>query len=1111
MTLTCSSCGRENREGSKFCDGCGARLAVICPGCGSIDPGERFCRYCGASLATGVSRTGSPGPDAPPPAAREPEGERKQLTVLFADVQGSMELQEELDVEAWAQIVDRFVKILADAVRRFGGTVDKFTGDGIMALFGAPVALEDHARRACHAAWQMAADIKAYAGDLRRSDGVDLNVRIGLNSGEAVVGHVGQDLRIDPTALGHTVGLAQRMEALALPGAVYLTQHTARLVDGWFRIRDLGPVTVKGAREPLGVFVLEGLAPPRAKGGRATRRLVGRASEMARLEEALARASEGHAQVVGVVGEPGVGKSRLCEEFVRSVVARGLSVGRAAGVSHGREVPLLPVLAYFREYFGIIETDSAGQARERIGDRLLGLDPSFADDLPLFFDFLEVPDPQRPVRHMAPEVRMQRIFEVLRRVTARRSEREIRVLIFEDLHWFDPQSGAFLERLLENFPGSRTLVVTNFRPEFSAPWMRHSYYQQVSLVPLSVEAVGELVNDQLGDDPTLAPLATYLEERTGGNPFFVEEVVRALIEDGTLSGQDGAYRLSRPLDQARLPASVQSVLAARIDRLSADHKPVLQSAAVIGRTFAEAVLARVTGQAVEALAEALSALCAAELLQEAQRYPAAEYRFWHVLTQEVAYGTLLAGRRARLHAAVADALIELDGDRLDEEAAVVAWHWERAGRRLEAARWNYRAALHMLRTNLGESLRRLRSAVALLDGVEETRESLKLGAEIRLRLMLIGARAGETADDVERLEAESRLLADRLGDPFLKAQVAGFSGSVRYYAGDLQGGMVRYLECIQLGQATGDPEYMALTVVPSVLAFISVGSLDEGVRLADDAIRRCTGNPNWGLSAPGYRTHPRLLQLRAATLARMGRLRDATADVCQALALVEGRGEPETRCWSLALLPHLAWLTGEGADTHASCLEGVQVAEETGNMVSLVFGLEALAIAHLLGGRPEDAKASCERALTVAREKRSGLFTEASVLAHLAQARLAAGEVPAAMTAAEEAVDVARRQGARVHECLALLTRARVRRSSSTDAEGVTADLEAALVLVGDVGALIYEPFIREELGRLSGEDAELWEAVRLYHAIGASGHARRLEVELAGSSSLATTTPGEG
>jgi class 3 adenylate cyclase len=391
MTTVCSACGQEQRPGARFCVGCGAAQPRVCESCGrSVEPGDRFCAACGASVAEPSTPSHLPG--AGPieqPVIGEPEGERKQLTVLFADVQGSMELQEELDVEAWARIVERFVAILVDAVRRFGGTVDTFTGDGVMAVFGAPAAQEDHARRACHAAWQMTRAIRSYAEELRGNEGLDLQLRVGLSSGEAVVGRVGDDLRLDATALGRTVGLAQRMEALAVPGSAYLTERTARLVERWFRLRDLGRMTVKGVREPVGVYVLEGPAPPRPlRGGRAgsTSRLVGRDLEMTILEDALAKAADGHAQVVGVVGEPGVGKSRLCDEFARSALARGISVRRTAGVSHGREVPLLPVLSLLRDYFGITDVTGPSQARELISGRLLGLDPAFGADLPLLFD-----------------------------------------------------------------------------------------------------------------------------------------------------------------------------------------------------------------------------------------------------------------------------------------------------------------------------------------------------------------------------------------------------------------------------------------------------------------------------------------------------------------------------------------------------------------------------------------------------------------------------------------------------------------------------------------------------------------------------------------------------
>jgi adenylate cyclase len=1035
-------------------------------------------------------------------AAREPEGERKQLTVLFADVQGSMELQEDLEVEAWAKIVDRFVNILADGVRRFGGTADEFTGDGIMALFGAPRAQEDHARRACHAAWHLGRDIRAYAEELRRLEGVDLHVRIGLNSGEVVVGQMGEDLHFGPSALGHTVSLAQRMEALALPGTAYLTEHTARLVEGWFRLRDLGPMTVKGAREPLGVFVLEGPAPPRSKGGRGTSRMVGRASEMARLEEALNRAAEGRAQVVGVVGEAGVGKSRLCEEFVRSVLARGIAVWRTAGVSHGREVPLLPILAYFRDYFGITEAISPSQARERISDRLLGLDPDFHGDLPLFFDFLEVPDPERPAPQMAGEVRMRRIYEVVRRVIARRSERELAVLVWEDLHWFDQQSEAFLERLIENFPGSRTLVVTNFRPEFSAAWMRHSYYQQLSLAPLSAEEAREMLWDLLGDDASLASLPAYLVERTGGNPFFVEEVVRALVEDGTLAGRPGAYRLTRPFEQAGLPASVQAVLAARIDRLSAEHKPVLQSAAVIGRTFAEAVLARVMGGAVEALEDALSALCGAELLQEARRFPATEYRFWHPLTQEVAYGTMLAGRRARLHAAVAEALIELDADHLDEEAAVVAWHWERAGRQLEAARWSIRAADFALRSDLGEALRRWRTAIHLLEGGEESTDSLKLGVQTRVRLIQFGARVGIDPEEAEHLGAEARALEERLDDPGWRGLIFAVSAVARLAQGDPRGALARHRQAARVAEEGNDRELQAAALFLPSMPLAYVGPLTEGLVFCDRGMAICAADPELGATLLGYGALARLLQFRAAILARMGRLAEARADAERALTLARPRGELETVSWTLALLPQLGWLGGEGEGDEALALaaEAVRLGEDTGNVMSLVLGLEGLAVAHLAAGRPAEAVTACERALAKAREHRSGLCEEAALLAHLARARLATGDPSGATHAAAEAVTVARRQGARVVECLALLTRAQVHRVTGGGHDAVLGDVEAALSLVAETGALTYEPFIREEIGRLRTDGDELREALRLYTAIGATGHAERLAAELAGS-----------
>jgi tetratricopeptide (TPR) repeat protein len=912
---------------------------------------------------------------------------------------------------------------------------------------------------------------------------------------------VGDDVTLDPTALGHTVGLAQRMEAMAEPGRVYLTEHTARLVDGWFRLRDLGPKRVKGAREPLGVYVLErpfsSSPAARAIATLGTSRLVGRERELAALEDALAEAIEGRCQVVGVVGEAGMGKSRLCEEFVRSAAARGITVRRTTAVSHGRAVPLLPILALLRDYFSVTETDTAPQARDKVAARLLALDPGLDEVLPLLFDFLEVPDPARPAPEFAPEVRIRRILDAIRRIIARRSEREVLVLLVEDLHWFDPQSDAFLERLIESYSGSRTLVVTSFRPEFSARWMRHSYYRQLPLAPLRDEAVGDLLGGLVGTDLSLAPLVGFVLERTGGNPFFVEEVVRSLVVDGTLGGRPGRYRLSRPLSDVRVPPTVQATLAARIDRLSDEHKAVLQAAAVIGRIFPEPVLAGVTGSTDEALEEAVRVLCGAELLQETAGQPVSEYRFWHPLTQEVAYASLLEGRRAHIHAAVAETM-EKHEARSGERAGVIAWHWERAGRPLEAACWNIEAGRWALRSDLGEAQRCWRAAIDLLEGVPDTNESLNLAIWARARLFQFGARRGIAPDEAERLYAEARGRAERLGDPKVLAFVVTVSGSSKVLTGDLRGGLDRYVEGGHLADQTGDRDVQAACWVAPPIPLRYLGPLAEGLAWVERDLAACADDPDRGVGYLGYSALTRALENRARLLLLAGHLPEAAQDMERALALARPRAEPEPLCWALTLAGRLAWLTGKGEGL-ASAAEAVRIGEETGDTAGLVLGLESLALSELAAGRPSFAVDACERALREMREQRSGLFEHGPVLAHLARARLAAGDAVRAADAAAHAVTVAREQQARVVECMALLTRAQVLRATDGASNDISADLQAALVLVPETRALTYEPFIREEFGRLRGDRAELREALRLYTAIGATGHDRRLRTELDG------------
>ncbi len=588
------------------------------------------------------------------------EGERKQVTVLFADVKGSMELAEQLDPEAWHKVLERFFEILAEGVHRFEGTINQYTGDGIMALFGAPIAHEDHAQRACYAALHLRDRLRTHADELRVDPGVNFAFRIGMNSGEVVVGKIGDDLRMDYTAQGQTVGLAQRMEQLAPADGIALSQHTQRYVDGFFASRSLGPVTVKGVRDPVGVFVLEGIGSHRTRldtsRARGLSRFVGRSDEMAALESALQRSLEGTGRVAAVVGEPGVGKSRLCAEFVERCRAQGLVVYEAHCPAHGKTIPYLPLLELLRNLFGITDQDGVREARQKIVGELALLDDGFADDRALVLDFLGVADPKSPALQLEPTLRQRRLFTFVRRLIQLRTQAEPMVLLIDDLHWIDPGSDLFVAQIVEAVSSTRTLLLVNFRPEYTAAWTKKSWVLQLPMAPLSAQSLAALVRDWVGAHRSVASLPALIGARSGGNPFFAEEIVLSLLDTGKLAGARGAYELTTAIDVVEVPATVQALLAARIDRLGEREKQVLYSAAVIGKEFARPLLESVIDMEVEDLEAALSGLLVAELVNERAIYPVAEYSFKHPLTHEVALHAQLGSARRARHAAVATAI-----------------------------------------------------------------------------------------------------------------------------------------------------------------------------------------------------------------------------------------------------------------------------------------------------------------------------------------------------------------------------------------------------------------------------------------------------------------------
>ncbi|HUR75869.1 MAG TPA: adenylate/guanylate cyclase domain-containing protein [Sporichthya sp.] len=1097
----CGSCGHDNTAGAKFCIECGCPMVRTCPTCATaVTASQKFCAECGHDL-----RGAAPAPavvGAPPPPA---ESERKQVTVLFADVVRSMDLAEQFDPDEWTQIITGLFTAAAEAVQRFGGTVDKFTGDGLMALFGAPIAQEDHATRAAHAALALTAAAAAYAAEVRIAHGAELAVRVGLNSGEVVAGAVGASAF---TAVGHTVGLAQRLESIADPGTIRLSEHTAALMGEAFLLRALGKTELKGSSAPVGVFALDAAsggsaAPGRRRSGAA--RFVGRDSELATLEAALTAAQGGRAQVVGIVGEAGAGKSRLCEELAQRATELGVIVRRTAGVSHAQSVPLLPIVGLLQNYVGVTPEDEPAEIRRKAAERFLSLDSDLESELALIFDFLEVPDPDRPPPQLGPEARRRRMLDVLRRATHKRSERATLVLILEDLHWFDPQSVAFLEAWIPTFPGTRTLVVTNFRPEFHAPWMGHSFYRQLPLPPLDDPAVGQLLAELLGPGAGLSDFAAQLRSRAGGNPFFAEEMVRGLAADGTLSGESGNYQLARPSTEVRVPATVQAVLAARIDRLVPGEKSVLQSAAVIGRVFHEAILRLVTALGPDELNAALQSLRAAELLQETGTL--GEYRFWHPLTQEVTYHSLLANARRRRHAAVAAALIEHAPERHDEFAALIATHFEAAGDDLETARWQFRASQRAIRTDVNEANRRLHNAAEHLADMDPTPESQRLQVRTLALLVRTGVRIGITEAEADRLVAQARILADQLGDPGGQAMLALATGAYEFFSGDAAAGRDRMLEGRRYADESGAPGIRAWGYCSAAIPFASTGPVADGLASVENGIAMCSEDVTFGIEDAGYCLYDYGHMILFLSCLPAGRLKEARRVALATKGFFEQRSVADWQCWALSLLAQLADLTGEGADralAHEVRDETLRLASESGSMLSTVKALHAAGLGDLLEGRPDQALQNFGAALTTVAERRAGMIDRAYILACSARAHLALDDRAAARAAAAEAVAIAREHRAPIMEAHAHAVRARILRKTAghpQDLAEAGAAVEAGMSLAAKTGAATHTAFLAEEAARLEADVGARHLGLKLaaegYAAIGATGHARRVREEV--------------
>jgi class 3 adenylate cyclase len=783
--MNCPHCQHENPVGVKFCGECGTRLEAACPTCGSANlPGDKFCGQCGASLVEPIASTKFQSPKTYTPkhlaekiliSTSAVAGQRKQVTVLFADIKGSMELLADRDPEEARKVLDPVIDRMMEAVHRYDGTVNQVMGDGIMALFGAPLGHEDHAVRACYAALRMQDSVKSHADDILRTEGIPIQIRVGLNSGEVVVGSIGNDLKMDYTAIGQTTHLAARMEQMAMPGSILITLDTLRLAEGFVQVKSIGLANVKGLSQPVELYEVTGAGPVRSRfktaAARGLNRFIGRDTEMDQLHKALEQAVAGHGQVVAVVGEPGVGKSRLFYEFTHSDRTGGCLIVESGAVSYRKASPYGPVIDLLKTYFKIQDRDNQHNIAEKITAKLLTLDKSLESTLPAFLTLLDLPVEDAHWQGLDPPQRRQQTFDAVKRLLLKQSQVQSLILVFEDLHWVDSETQALLDNLVDTLPTARLLLLVDYRPEYHHGWANKTYYTQLRIDPLSRENAQGFLRDLVGNDIALQPLKESLVDRTEGNPFFLEEIVRTLVETKVLGGERGAYHLTKALEEIQVPARVQAVLAARIDRLPPEEKQLLESASVIGENVPFSLLQLIAETSEEQLRRGFAHLQAAEFVYETSLFPELEYTFRHGLTYQVAYNSLLQEHRRALHARLVTSIESIYAYRITEQVERLAHHavrgevWNKAVAYLCQA--GKKAATRSAnREAVGYYEQALEAIGHLPEGREKTELSIDVRLDLRPSMLPLGAQ-----DRMSEHLTQAESLAVRLGDKWRLARV----------------------------------------------------------------------------------------------------------------------------------------------------------------------------------------------------------------------------------------------------------------------------------------------------------------------------------------------------
>ena len=993
--MICPQCQSENSTVAAFCDQCGARLEAPCPRCGEPNrQGAKFCRGCGQVIDVAVPPPSPPIPGAPAPESYVPkylaekilasrhklEGERKQVTVLFADIRDSTKLVETLDPEEAQRIIDPVLSIMMDAVHRYEGTVNQVAGDGIMALFGAPLAHEDHALRACYAALSMQQEMRRYRQSLGQTEELGLQIGVGMNSGEVVVRSIDTDLNIDYSAIGHTTHLAARMQELAGPGVILISASTLRQVEGFVQVDSVGPVQAKGVSRPLEAYSLVGTTSARTRvqagAARGLTPLVGRNAEIHIFNNLVEQTAARRGNILAMVGEPGVGKSRLVHEFTRHQLPAGWLVLEAASVSYGKATPYFPLIEMLRRYFQIVDRNGQQEVQERVVNHALELSEMLKDTIAPILSLLGALPDQKPSpasgehdwlsQHqdllelvnrfyaMDPQQRRLRTLDAVKRILIRESQRQPLLIVFEDLHWIDSETQAFLDGFVESLPLSRILLMVDYRPEYTHGWSDRSFYCHVRVDPLNPASAEELLQHLLGRNKDLARLMQLLKERTVGNPFFAEESVRSLVEEGVLTGEKGAYRPGLRIDQIRLPSTVQNVVADRIDRLTIEEKHLLQAAAVIGIIIPFSLLRAVTELQDEDLYRCLAHLQSSEFLYETNLFPELEYTFKHALTNEVTYGALLHDRRTDLHARVLKGLEETVQTASHDRIEKLAHHAFTGEIWVKAVGYSKEAGdAAVLRSSFRNAVLHFERALAALRHLSETTDTLQIGVDIRFELRNAFFVLGNFQEGFRYLE-EARTFALKLNDRRRLGMLFNFMTAFWNLEGNSEEAVTTGKQALEY---TKGPEHRDIKIVAHYflgVAYHNLGSYTQGI-----------SELNTALSLIGERVYDRFGTTGIVSVickswlvrafAQLGQFSDAILPAEEAIQTAQNREHPYSLVYAYYGAGVLSLIKGEIDDAIGFLERGLEVCEASDIAVQRPLLVSCLSTSHAYAGRLDHA------------------------------------------------------------------------------------------------------------------------------------------------------------